>query len=79
METILLIATISILNIVCFFVGAKVGQKVVNNEPLEVPSPMKVYEDIKEHVERSKQLEEMSINLENINNYSGDGIGQKDV
>lgn len=79
METILLIATIGILNIVCFFVGAKVGQKVVNNEPLEVPSPIKVYEDIKDHVERSKQLEEMSTNLENINNYRGDGIGQKDV
>lgn len=79
METILLIATISILNIVCFFVGAKVGQKVVNNEPLEVPTPMKMYEEYKEQAERKKELEELRINLENIDNYKGDGIGQKDL
>ena len=40
METILLIAVISTLNIVCFFIGAKVGQKVVKGEELKV-----VYQD----------------------------------
>lgn len=79
METILLIATISILNIACFFIGAKVGQKVVNNEPLEVPTPTKMYEEYKEHVETKKQQEEAALNLENINNYKGDSIGQKDI
>lgn len=79
METIALITTISILNIVCFFIGAKVGQKVINKEPLEIPTPMKVIDEYKERVERNKQLEEMTDNLENINNYTGDGIGQKDI
>lgn len=79
MEAILLIAITSTLNIVCFFIGAKVGQKVVNNEPLEIPTPIKMYEDYKERAERKKELEEMKINLENIDNYTGDAIGQKDI
>ena len=50
MEPITLIVVISILNIVCFFVGAKVGQKVVNNEPIKLPNmnPVKVIEEYKE-------------------------------
>ncbi len=79
METILLILVISILNIVCFFIGAKVGQKVINKEPLEIPTPVKVYENVKEHVERNKQLKETQTMLENIDNYTGDGTGQKDI
>lgn len=79
MEAILLIAITSTLNIVCFFIGAKVGQKVVNNEPLEIPTPTKMYDDYKERAERKKELEEMKINLENIDNYTGDAIGQKDI
>lgn len=79
MEYLILIVVISILNIVCFFIGAKVGQKVVNQEPLNIPTPVKIYEEHKEKVERNKQLEEIRTMLENVDNYTGDGTGQKDV
>lgn len=79
MENLILIIVISILNIVCFFIGAKVGQKVVNQEPLEIPTPAKIYEEHKERAERNKLVEETKIMLENVDNYTGDGTGQKDV
>lgn len=81
METILLIATISILNIVCFFIGAKVGQKVSNNEPLKMPNlnPVKAIEEIKETKEYKEEKERFNTMLDNINNYTPDGLGQKDL
>ena len=72
--TTLLILVISILNIVCFFIGAKVGQKVVNKEELKLPNlnPMaavKKYEEQREIEEIEKTYKE---NMEAIDNYKGD-------
>ena len=80
MEPITLIVVISILNIVCFFVGAKVGQKVVNNEPIKLPNmnPVKVIEEYKEAKE-NKEKERFNTMLDNINNYDGTNLGQKDI
>ena len=33
-----IILAVGTLNVACFFIGAKVGQKVVKDEPLELPS-----------------------------------------
>ena len=81
MEPITLIAVISILNIVCFFVGAKVGQKVVNNEPIKLPNmnPVKVIEEYKEAEENKEEKERFNTMLDNINNYDGTNLGQKDI
>lgn len=81
METILLIATISILNIVCFFIGAKVGQKVVKGEELKTPNlnPVKAIEEYKETKEYKENQERFNTMLDNINNYDGTGIGQRDI
>lgn len=83
METILLmillVAVVGILCIVCFFIGAKVGQKVVKGETLEAPSlnPVKIYEDYKESKEAKLEQEKNKIISENIDNYDGTAIGQK--
>ena len=81
METILLVAVIGILCIVCFFIGAKVGQKVNKGETLELPNlnPIKAYEEYKETQEAKLEQEKYKIISENIDNYDGTSIGQKKV
>lgn len=84
MEIILVLITsisISIANIICFFLGAKIGQKVINNEPIkmEIKSPI---QKIKEHenkkeIEKQQEIEE--IILHNIDVYDGTSLGQKDI
>lgn len=80
-DTIILIASIGIMNILCFFIGAKVGQKVVKGETIELPKiePIKA---IREHNEKSEILklqEKDRIISENIDNYDGTSLGQKDI
>lgn len=85
METILIIAVVGALNIACFFIGAKVGQRVTKGENIELPSlnPVKA---IKEHneqkqAEKEAEREQERINtiMQNIENYDGTPNGQKDV
>lgn len=70
---------LSISNILCFFIGAKVGQKVVNNEPIELPTinPVEIYAEHKEKEEVKKEISDLETMLENVNNYDGTTLGQK--
>lgn len=74
---------VSGLNIVCFFIGAKVGQKVVNKEEIEIPNPVKAIKDeIKEHAEEKEALKEKEYYeaiSHNIDIYNGTSIGQLDI
>ena len=83
METIILVISIGIMNILCFFIGAKVGQKVVKGEDIKLPNPIKAIEETKETWEFKKEQEEenerLKIQLENIDNYNGTPLGQKDI
>lgn len=84
MEIILILA-VGALNIACFFIGAKVGQRVTKGENIELPSvnPIKA---VKEHneqkrAEKEAEREQKRIKtiMENIENYDGTPNGQKDV
>lgn len=84
METILLIATISILNIVCFFIGAKIGQKTVKGETIEAPdlsklNPMNIYREHEERKEAQREKDKLEVILGNIERYDGTGSRQEDV
>lgn len=74
---------ISGLNIVCFFIGAKVGQKVVKGEEVQLPNPIKeIREEIKEREEEraaNKEQEMFETLAYNIDVYDGTGIGQKEI
>lgn len=73
-EIIILILGIGAMNILCFLVGAKTGQKVVNNEPIEIPTPKSPIAMIKEYQQskaEQKAEEEFKHNLDVINNYDG--------
>ena len=74
---ILLIAVTGLMNIICFFIGAKVGQKVVKEEEIKAPNPVKVVEAYQEHKEEKEAKKELETNLENINKYDGTALGQK--
>ncbi len=81
---ILLIATVSILNIVCFFIGAKIGQKTVRGETIEAPNlsklnPMNIYREHEEKKEAQREKEKLEVILGNIERYDGTGARQEDV
>lgn len=80
---IIAIAVISGLNIVCFFIGAKVGQKVVKGEDVQLPNPIKaVHESIetyKETKEAEKEQNYYDTILHNIDVYDGSPAGQREI
>ena len=78
---ILIILTVGTLNVVCFLFGAKVGQKVVKNEPIEIPSlnPLKAYREAQERRQADREADKLDTILQNIEAYDGTGARQKDV
>ena len=81
METILLIAVVGTLNVVCFLFGAKVGQTVAKGEKIELPS-VNPLEAIREHNARKaaeKEQESIDVIMRNIERYDGTPQGQEEV
>lgn len=84
METILLVLVIGILCIVCFFVGARVGQKVVRGEEIKAPdisklNPMNIKKEREQKYEAEKEKNKLETILRNIERYDGTDAGQEDV
>lgn len=81
MEQIVLIALIGFLCIACFITGARVGQKVTKGEEIKpiIKSPVRIAKEIKDEKVKEKELERNRIIAENIDNYDGTSLGQKDV
>lgn len=81
METILLIAITGTLNVVCFFIGAKVGQMVVKEEKIEMPTlnPIQAIKEHQEKREMQKETDKLDTILKNIEVYDGTSNGQTDV
>ena len=75
----LLLAVMAISNIFCFMIGAKVGQKVVRGETVELPDPVKAIQEHKSIREYNKAMGEYETVLENVEKYNGTSIGQRDV
>lgn len=80
-DTIILIITIGIINVLTFIIGAKVGQKVVRGQEVELPKfePIKAYKEYQETKEAQKEQEFYRTLSDNIDAYDGTGIGQKDL
>lgn len=81
--SLILIGIVGTMNILCFFIGARVGQKVIKNEPVVVKTPMEV---VKEHIDKraTKREQEKEQDLidtiqHNIDIYDGTALGQKDI
>ena len=78
---ILIILTVGILNVGCFLIGVKVGQKVVKGEDIELPSlnPMKAYREAQDRKQAEKEADRLETIMQNIEAYDGTSMGQKDV
>lgn len=78
---IILIAIVGTLNIVCFFVGAKVGQMTSNGKDINVPTinPMKAVREHRADKEAEMKRDRMDTILRNIDRYDGTSAHQEDV
>lgn len=80
---IIALAIIICLNsVICFIIGAKVGQKVVRQETIEINPIKAVNKAIEEHKEaliKDAEEEYYKALYSNIDNYTGDSIGQVDI
>ena len=78
---ILMILTVGTLNVVCFFLGAKVGQTVAKGEKIEMPSvdPMKPIREHRARKEAEMAQDRIDTIMRNIENYDGTAKGQEDV
>lgn len=69
-------------NVLSFVIGARIGQKIVKQEPIEV-NPVKAVnkavEEHKENKEKEAEDEYYKAIYHNIDNYTGDGLGQVDI
>lgn len=80
-EIIAIIAIVGTLNIACFFIGAKVGQKVAKGETIETPNlnPIKAFEERREKKEAQAEQDRIDIIMQNIETYNGTSSGQREV
>lgn len=78
---ILLALIISVSNIICLVIGAKVGQKVIKGEEIEIPSlnPMKAYREAQDRKQAEREADRLDTIMQNIEAYDGTSAGQKDV
>lgn len=76
---ILILLIFSISNITCFYIGAKVGQKVVKGERIETPNPVRAIENHKARKEAERKQNKLDVILRNIDKYDGTSLGQEDV
>jgi len=78
---VLLMAVVAVSNILCFLIGAKVGQKVVKGEEVQLPTinPMEAYREHQERKEAERVKDKVETILRNIDNYDGTPNGQEEV
>lgn len=80
MEALILFAT-SAMNIVCFIIGAKVGQTVSKGKDIGVPAidPLKPIRERQDRKQAKAEQDKYETILRNIENYDGTGAHQEDV
>ena len=81
MEAILILTVCTLLNVACFLIGAKVGQKVDKGEGIDIslPDPFKPLVQTREKRKTEREVEAFNTILHNVDVYDGTSIGQKDV
>lgn len=80
-DTILLIVAVALINVLSFTIGAKVGQKVVKGEKVELPkvNPMEIYKEKQDKRAAAEEINKLETIMRNIERYDGTAAGQEDV
>lgn len=78
---VLLLLVMGTVNILCFMIGAKVGQTVTKGEKVEMPNlnPMEAVREHKAKREAEMENDRLEAIMRNIEAYDGTDQGQKDV
>lgn len=76
---VLLMAVLAASNILCFTIGAIVGQRVAKGNEVQIPSVTKAYRERRERKKADEQRDRYETILHNIDNYDGTPYNQKDV
>lgn len=76
-----LVFVVGAMNIMCFVIGAKVGQSVSKGEEVKLPTinPMEIVQEHRAKQEAKKEQSRIDTIMKNIENYDGTGKGQEDV
>lgn len=80
--TIYEVLILELFNLFCLIVGVSIGQKVSKNKEIKINPISAIKQEVKETKEEKKQeLKQRQIDtmLYNIDNYNGDGLGQRDI
>lgn len=80
MEAVTILA-IGFVCMACFVMGAKVGQAVKKDEPIETPTinPIKVIKEHRAYKEAEMEQSRIETIMQNIENYDGTSHKQEDV
>lgn len=78
---VLLLLVMAMANIVCFMVGAKVGQAVSKGEEVKLPTlnPLEIYKTHKENKVAEAEQDKIDTVMQNLEAYNGTEAGQKDI
>lgn len=81
MELILTMAIMGAVCIMCFYVGAKVGQTASKGQTIHVPvkSPVQLYHEHEERREVEREKDRLDTIMGNIERYDGTSCGQKEI
>ena len=76
-----LVCAVGAMCIVCFMVGAKVGQTVSKGEEVKLPNinPIEAYREHEAKKEAQMEQNRIDTIMRNIEGYDGTGRGQDDV
>lgn len=80
-ETLLIIVAVGLISALNFLLGARTTQKASRGEEIKLPTvnPMEIKNRHTEKIEAEKEEIELNTMLENINNYNGTALGQKNI
>lgn len=78
---VLLLLVMGAMNVLCFMVGAKVGQTVTKGEEIRMPAVnhLEAYRQKEARREAQAEQDRNAIILQNVEAYDGTSNGQKDV
>ena len=81
MELVLLALVVSIGNILCFFYGARISQKMANKEEIKLPSinPIEKAKQFKISKEYQEEIDKCNKVMNNIDAYNGTSDNQEEV
>ena len=66
-------------NTICIVIGIKIGLSLSKGERVELPSPVKAYKEHKASKEAQKEIDRVSVIMQNVENYNGTDFHQEEV